>query len=225
MRILIVEDEDEIRQQVAQQLRQHDFMVDETGDGNEGLFFAEEYPIDIAIIDLGLPGMSGTDIIKNLRTNGKTLPILILTARDRWQDKVDGLEAGADDYLVKPFQMEELLARVKALIRRSSGQTKQVLECGPVVIDLDSQKLQLNGKLIELTTFEYRLIEYLMRNHNKVISKDNLNDYLYPHDEDRDSNVMEVMIGRVRRKIDPDNKLKPIETLRGRGYRFTLCDK
>jgi len=225
MRILIVEDEDEIRQQVAQQLRQHDFMVDETGDGNEGLFFAEEYPIDIAIIDLGLPGLSGTDIIKNLRANGKTLPILVLTARDRWQDKVDGLEAGADDYLVKPFQMEELLARVKALIRRSSGQTKQVLECGPVVIDLDSQKLQLNGKLIELTTFEYRLIEYLMRNHNKVISKDNLNDYLYPHDEDRDSNVMEVMIGRVRRKIDPDNKLKPIETLRGRGYRFTLCDK
>jgi two-component system response regulator PhoP len=225
MRILIVEDENEIRQQVAQQLRQHEFMVDETGDGNEGLFFAEEYPIDIAIIDLGLPGMSGTDIIKNLRANGKTLPILILTARDRWQDKVDGLEAGADDYLVKPFQMEELLARVKALIRRSSGQTKQVLECGPVVIDLDSQKLRLNGKSVELTTFEYRLIEYLMRNHNKVISKDNLNDYLYPHDEDRDSNVMEVMIGRVRRKLDPDNKLKPIETLRGRGYRFTLCDK
>lgn len=225
MRILIVEDENEIRQQVAQQLRQNEFMVDETGDGNEGLFFAEEYPIDIAIIDLGLPGMSGTDIIKNLRASGKTLPILILTARDRWQDKVDGLEAGADDYLVKPFQMEELLARVKALIRRSSGQTKQVLECGPVVIDLDSQKLQLNGKPVELTTFEYRLIEYLMRNHNKVISKDNLNDYLYPHDEDRDSNVMEVMIGRVRRKLDPDNKLKPIETLRGRGYRFTLCDK
>ena len=224
MRILIIEDEDDIRLQVAQQLKQHDFMVDETGDGNEGLFFAEEYPIDVAVIDLGLPGMSGIDIIKNLRANGKTLPILILTARDRWQDKVDGLEAGADDYLVKPFQMEELLARIKALIRRSSGQTKQVLECGPVVIDLDSQKLQLDGKLIELTTFEYRLIEYLMRNHNKVISKDNLNDYLYPHDEDRDSNVMEVMIGRVRRKLDPDNTLKPIETLRGRGYRFTLCD-
>ena len=121
MRILIIEDEIDIRQQVAQQLRQHDFMVDETGDGNEGLYFAEEYPIDVAIIDLGLPGMSGTDIIKTLRENGKTLPILILTARDRWQDKVDGLEAGADDYLVKPFQMEELLARIKALIRRSSG--------------------------------------------------------------------------------------------------------
>ena len=225
MRILIIEDEEDIRQQVVLQLKQHDFMVDETGDGNEGLFFAEEYPIDVAIVDLGLPGMSGTDIIKNLRANGKTLPILILTARDRWQDKVEGLEAGADDYLVKPFQMEELLARVKALIRRSSGQTKQVLECDPIMIDLDSQQLHLHGKIIELTTFEYRLIEYLMRNHNKVISKDNLNDYLYPHDEDRDSNVMEVMIGRVRRKLDPDNTLKPIETLRGRGYRFTLCDK
>jgi two-component system response regulator PhoP len=225
MRILIIEDETDIRQQVAQQLRQHDFMVDETGDGNEGLYFAEEYPIDVAIIDLGLPGMSGTEIIKTLRANGKTLPVLILTARDRWQDKVDGLEAGADDYLVKPFQMEELLARIKALIRRSSGQTRQLLECGPISIDLESQQLQLNGKQVELTTFEYRLIEYLMRNHNKVISKDNLNDYLYPHDEDRDSNVMEVMIGRVRRKLDPDNTLKPIETLRGRGYRFTLCDK
>jgi two-component system response regulator PhoP len=225
MRILIIEDEADIRQQVAQQLRQHEFMVDETGDGNEGLYFAEEYPIDVAIVDLGLPGMSGTDIIKTLRENGKTLPILILTARDRWQDKVDGLEAGADDYLVKPFQMEELLARIKALIRRSSGQTRQLLECGPISVDLESQQLQLNGKLVELTTFEYRLIEYLMRNHNKVISKDNLNDYLYPHDEDRDSNVMEVMIGRVRRKLDPDNTLKPIETLRGRGYRFTLCDK
>ena len=224
MRILIIEDEADIRQQVAQQLRQNDFMVDETGDGNEGLYFAEEYPIDVAIIDLGLPGMSGTEIIKTLRANGKTLPILILTARDRWQDKVDGLEAGADDYLVKPFQMEELLARIKALLRRASGQTRQTLECGPISIDLESQQLQLNGKQVELTTFEYRLIEYLVRNHNKVISKDNLNDYLYPHDEDRDSNVMEVMIGRVRRKLDPDNTLKPIETLRGRGYRFTLCD-
>ncbi len=225
MRVLIIEDEAEIRQQVATALKKHDYMVDETGEGEEGLYFAEEYPIDVAIIDLGLPGMSGTDVIKKLREKGKTLPILILTARDRWQDKVNGLEAGADDYLVKPFQMEELLARIKALVRRSSGQTKQLIECGPIVIDLESQQLSLDGKTVELTTFEYRLIEYLMRNHNKVISKSNLNDYLYPHDEDRDSNVMEVMIGRVRRKLDPDNTLKPIETLRGRGYRFTLCDK
>ncbi len=225
MRILIIEDEVDIRQQVVEQLQQHDFMVDETGDGEEGLFFAEEYPIDAAIVDIGLPGISGIDVIKSLRAKGKTLPILILTARDRWQDKVNGLEAGADDYLVKPFQMEELLARVKALLRRASGQTQQNICCGPITLELDSQRVYLNDQLIEFTTFEYRLVEYLMRNHNKVLSKDNLGDYLYPHDEDRDSNVIEVIMGRVRRKLDPQNTLKPIETLRGRGYRFTLCDK
>ena len=224
MRILIIEDENDIRQQVAQQLRQLDYMVDETGEGEEGLFFAEEYPIDLAIVDLGLPGVSGIDVIKKLRKDGKTLPILILTARDRWQDKVNGLEAGADDYLVKPFQMEELLARVKALLRRASGATKETIRCGPVELELESQQVTVAGQAIDLTTFEYRLLEYLMRNHKKVISKNNLNDYLYPHDEDRDSNVIEVIMGRVRRKLDPDNTLKPIETLRGRGYRFTLCD-
>ena len=224
MRILIIEDENDIRQRVTQQLRQLDYMVDETGEGEEGLFFAEEYPIDLAIVDLGLPGVSGIDVIKKLRKDGKTLPILILTARDRWQDKVNGLEAGADDYLVKPFQMEELLARVKALLRRASGATKETISCGPIVLELESQQVTLDGKAIDFTTFEYRLLEYLMRNHQKVISKNNLNDYLYPHDEDRDSNVIEVIMGRVRRKLDPDNLLKPIETLRGRGYRFTLCD-
>jgi len=224
MRILIIEDETEIRQQIAAKLKQQEYMVDETGEGEEGLFFAEEYPIDVAIVDIGLPGISGLEVIKQLRAKGHTLPILILTARDRWQDKVDGLEAGADDYLAKPFQMEELLARIKALLRRSSGKSQQTISCGPITLDLNSQRVQLGGQHIDFTTFEYRLIEYLMRNHNKVISKDNLNDYLYPHDEDRDSNVIEVIIGRVRRKLDPDNQLKPIETLRGRGYRFTLCD-
>lgn len=224
MRILIIEDENDIRQRVAQQLRTLDYMVDETGEGEEGLFFAEEYPIDLAIVDLGLPGMSGIEVIKKLRSAGKTLPILILTARDRWQDKVNGLEAGADDYLVKPFQMEELVARIKALLRRASGTTQENLSCGPIVLELESQQVTLHGQPVDLTTFEYRLLEYLMRNHKKVISKDNLNDYLYPHDEDRDSNVIEVIMGRVRRKLDPDNTLKPIETLRGRGYRFTLCD-
>lgn len=225
MRILIIEDENDIRERVAKQLRVADYMVDETGEGEEGLYFAEEYPIDLAIVDLGLPGMSGIEVIKKLRANGKTLPILILTARDRWQDKVNGLEAGADDYLVKPFQMEELLARIKALLRRASGATQDNIQCGPVVLTLESQQVTLHGESVDLTTFEYRLLEFLMRNHNKVISKDRLNDYLYPHDEDRDSNVIEVIIGRVRRKLDPDNSLKPIETLRGRGYRFTLCDK
>lgn len=224
MRILIIEDENDIRQQLAQQLRSLDYMVDETGEGEEGLFFAQEYPIDLAVVDLGLPGLSGIDVIKKLRSQGKTLPILILTARDRWQDKVNGLEAGADDYLVKPFQMEELLARIKALLRRAGGATQESINCGPIVLALDSQQVTLHGQAVDLTTFEYRLLEYLMRNHNKVISKDKLNDYLYPHDEDRDSNVIEVIMGRVRRKLDPDNTLKPIETLRGRGYRFTLCD-
>ena len=224
MRILIIEDETDIRQQVAAKLKQQDYMVDETGEGEEGLFFAEEYPIDVAIVDIGLPGISGLEVIRQLRAKGNTLPVLILTARDRWQDKVDGLEAGADDYLAKPFQMEELLARVKALLRRASGKSQQTISCGPITLDLNSQRVQLDGQHIDFTTFEYRLIEYLMRNHYKVISKDNLNDYLYPHDEDRDSNVIEVIIGRVRRKLDPDNELKPIETLRGRGYRFTLCD-
>lgn len=224
MRILIIEDETGIRESVAEKLRQEDYMVDETGEGEEGLFFAEEYPIDAAIIDIGLPDISGLDVIRRLRDKGNTIPVLILTARDRWQDKVDGLEAGADDYLAKPFQMEELLARVKALLRRASGKTQQMIVCGPIQLDLNSQRVHLNGSQIEFTTFEYRLIEYLMRNHQKVISKDNLNDYLYPHDEDRDSNVIEVIMGRVRRKLDPGNTLKPIETLRGRGYRFTLCD-
>ena len=132
MRILIIEDEVDIRAQIRRALEQLDYMVDETGEGQEGLFFANEYPIDVAIVDLGLPGMSGIDVIKKLRSQGKTLPILILTARDRWQDKVTGLEAGADDYLTKPFQMEELLARIKALLRRADGQSKQTLHCGPI---------------------------------------------------------------------------------------------
>ncbi len=223
MRILIIEDEADIRAQVRRALEQLDHMVDETGEGQEGLFFANEYPIDVAIVDLGLPGMSGIEVIKKLRSQGKTLPILILTARDRWQDKVSGLEAGADDYLTKPFQMEELLARVKALLRRANGQSKQTLQCGPIELDVDSQTVSLHGKTLEFTTFEYRLLEYLMRHSTHVVSKDTLNDYLYPHDEERDSNVIEVILGRVRRKLDPDGSLKPIETLRGRGYRFTLC--
>lgn len=225
MRILIIEDETEIRSQIKRKLESLDYMVDETGEGQEGLFFASEYPIDVAIVDLGLPGMSGLDVIKKLRKDGRSFPILILTARDRWQDKVNGLEAGADDYLVKPFQMEELLARIKALLRRASGPTRETLQCGPVELDLNAQSVSLSGQAVELTTFEYRLLEYLMRHASDVISKDTLNDYLYPHDEDRDSNVIEVILGRVRRKIDPDGSLKPIETLRGRGYRFTLCDK
>ncbi len=179
--------------------------------------------MDLAVIDLGLPGMPGLDIIRTLRGEGRDLPILILTARGKWEEKVTGLEAGADDYLVKPFHMEELLARVKALLRRANGSSREELAFGPLSLDTGGQQVSLNGSAVELTAYEYRLLEYLARRPGKVISKSELADYLYPHDDDRDSNVIEVLIGRVRRKIDADNHLKPIETLRGRGYRFTLA--
>lgn len=226
MRILVIEDEIKLQNQIRQQLEAAGYMVDSSSDGNEGLFFATEYPLDAAIIDIGLPGKSGLEIIKILREKGSLLPILILTARSSWQDKVTGLEMGADDYLTKPFQMEELQARIKALLRRSTGIPQTLLTCGPITLDMASQLVTLNGDTIELTSFEYRLLEELIRHHGEVLSKHTLADYLYPHDEDRDSNVLEVMVGRLRRKLDPDGVLNPIETMRGRGYRFTLeCNK
>lgn len=226
MRILVIEDEIKLQNQIRQQLEAAGYMVDSSSDGNEGLFFATEYPLDAAIIDIGLPGKSGLEIIKVLREKGSLLPILILTARSSWQDKVTGLEMGADDYLTKPFQMEELQARIKALLRRSTGIPQTLLTCGPITLDMASQLVTLNGDTIELTSFEYRLLEELIRHHGEVLSKHTLADYLYPHDEDRDSNVLEVMVGRLRRKLDPDGVLNPIETMRGRGYRFTLeCNK
>ena len=152
----------------------------------------------------------------------RAIPILILTARGSWQDKVVGLEAGADDYLVKPFEYPELAARIKALLRRSMKATSDVLTLGPIAIDFSAQNARLDGEAIELTAFEYRLLEYLVRERARIVTKQELSDYLYPHDEDRDSNVVEVLIGRLRRKLDPRGTLSPIETLRGRGYRFTL---
>lgn len=222
MRILVIEDETALRTQLVTGLENQGYRVDGSSDGKDGLYLASEYPFDSAIIDLGLPGLSGIDLIRTLRRQGSTLPIIILTARDRWQDKVEGLEAGADDYLAKPFQMEELLARLKALLRRAAGSADHILRGGPLTLDSSAQKTSLNGQEIELTTFEYRLLEYLMQHRSRVIPKHELADYLYPHDEDRDSNVLEVLLSRLRRKLDPDGKLQPIETLRGRGYRFTL---
>ncbi|MFH1495501.1 MAG: response regulator transcription factor [Pseudomonadota bacterium] len=222
MRVLIIEDEPRLRAQLRNGLESQNYRVDDSGDGRDGLYLATEYPFDAAIVDLGLPGLSGIEIIKALRQQGKTLPILILTARDRWQDKVEGLEAGGDDYLAKPFQMEELLARLKALLRRAAGSTGQILHGGAVSLDTAAQKVLVNGQEVDLTAFEYRLLEYLMQQRGKVIAKSQLADYLYPHDQDRDSNVLEVLLGRLRRKLDPDGTLQPIETLRGRGYRFTL---
>ena len=226
MRILVIEDEFRLQNQIRQQLEAEGYMVDTCSDGDEGLFLATEYPIDAAIIDIGLPGKSGLEIIKALREHGSLLPILILTARSSWQDKVQGLEMGADDYLTKPFQMEELQARVKALLRRATGIPQTQLKCGPITVDVTSQVVTVDGNIIELTSFEYRLLEELVRHHGEVLSKHTLSDYLYPHDEDRDSNVLEVMVGRLRRKLDPTGTLNPIETMRGRGYRFNLeCNK
>ncbi len=222
MRVLVIEDEEGLQTQIRERLQTEGYTVDVSGDGRLGLFLASEYPLDAAIVDLGLPRLSGLDVIRTLRAQGKALPILILTARDRWQDKVTGLEAGADDYLVKPFQMEELLARLKALIRRAGGTGGTELTGGPITLDTNSQAVAVAGTAIELTAFEYRLLEYLMRRRGTVVRKTELADYLYPHDEDRDSNVIEVLIARLRRKLDPESHLQPIETLRGRGYRFRL---
>jgi len=222
MRLLVIEDDATLRESLGRQLGDVGFGVEKAADGKEGLYFALEYPVDLAIVDLGLPEMTGLDVIREVRKQGKTYPILILTARDRWQDKVDGLSAGADDYVVKPFHFEEVLARVNALLRRSGGWASPVLEAGPVTLDTSRQELKVGGSVIELTGFEYRIIEHLMMRAGEVISKTELTDRLYDQDFERDSNVIEVFIGRLRKKLDPDNSLKPIETLRGRGYRFAL---
>src|SRR5215204_3225322 len=222
MRLLLIEDDAALRLGLARQLESDGYRVDQASDGEDGLFQAREYPVDLAIVDLGLPKLSGLAVVQRLRAEGRTLPILILTARGGWQDKVVGLEAGADDYLVKPFEYPELAARVKALLRRSLKATTDVLTLGPVSIDLSTQAVRLGGEALELTAYEYRLLEYLVRERARVVTKQELSDYLYPHGEDRDSNVLEVLIGRLRRKLDPEGKLAPIETVRGRGYRFTL---
>ncbi len=224
MRILVVEDEPGLQQQVRSQLEAQGYTVDSTGEGKEGLYLATEYPYDAAIVDIGLPGLSGLDIITRLRSRGSHLPILVLTARGRWQDKVQGLETGADDYLTKPFETEELLARLKALLRRAAGAAQNVLRCGPIALNLGTQKVSVDGQEVELTSYEYRLLEHLARERRRVLSKDELAAHLYPHDEERDSNVIEVLIGRLRRKLDPDGKLQPLETVRGRGYRFRLSE-
>ena len=222
MRLLVIEDDNTLRESLVNQLGEAGYAVEQAADGREGLYFALEYPVDLAIIDLGLPEISGLDIIREARDKGKTYPILILTARDRWQDKVDGLSAGADDYVVKPFHFEEVGARVHALLRRSGGWASSMMTAGPVVLDMARQDVTVDGAPVELTSFEYKIIEYLMLRAGQVISKTELTERLYDQDFERDSNVIEVFIGRLRKKLDPANSLKPIETLRGRGYRFAL---
>jgi two-component system response regulator PhoP len=225
MRVLLVEDEPSLRETLAARLKRDGFAVDAAPDGEEGLYFGREYPLDVAIIDLGLPKLSGMDLIRTLREEGKEFPILVLTARGDWQDKVEGLEAGADDYLVKPFHVEELLARLNALVRRSAGGwTQAKLSLGPIVLDTAAQELRVDDQSTELTSYEYRVLEYLMMHAGEVVSKTRLTEHIYDQDFDRDSNVIEVFIGRLRKKLDRNGDLKPIETLRGRGYRFRKLD-
>ena len=222
MRALVVEDDQKLQQQIRAILDKAGFAVDAATDGEDGLFQATEYPLDIAIVDLGLPGLPGVDLIHRLRDAGRDYPVLILTARDGWQDKVEGLEAGADDYLTKPFHPEELMARLRALLRRTGRWAQSRISCGPVDVDTTEQRVYLDGEEIALTAYEYRVLEYLVFHAGEVISKTQLTDHIYDEESDRDPNVIEVFIRRLRTKLDPDGELKPIETLRGRGYRFAL---
>jgi two-component system response regulator PhoP len=222
MRILLVEDEAPLRETLAARLKREGYAVDTASDGEEGLYQGREVPFDVAVIDLGLPKMSGMELVRQLRAEGKKFPILILTARSSWQDKVEGLKAGADDYLVKPFHVEELLARLNALLRRAAGWSKPSLDCCPISLDLAAQTVSIEGTSVDLTSYEYKVLEYLMLHAGELVSKADLTEHIYQQDFDRDSNVLEVFIGRLRKKLDPEGAMKPIETVRGRGYRFAI---
>ena len=222
MRVLLVEDEDALRGQMAGQIKAEGWAVDEAADGEEGLYCGREFPIDIAVVDLGLPKLTGDEVIRKWREDGRTFPVLVLTARGRWQDKVDGLEAGADDYLVKPVHPEEFLARLRALVRRAAGWSSNSITCDPVSLDTRAKSVQVAGSPVEVTAYEYKVVEYLMLHAGEVVSKTELGEHVYEEDLDPDSNVLEVLVGRLRRKLDPARDLLPIETIRGQGYRFRL---
>lgn len=222
MRVLLIEDDPRLQGTLVSNLRDAGYAVDVSADGIEGLYLGEEFPVDLAIIDLGLPQLSGLEVIRKLRKRGRGFPILVLTARSEWQDKVAGLEAGADDYVTKPFHMEELMARINALMRRAGGHAQPKVNLGPFTIDLTGQRVFRDGEEIELTTYEYKVLNYLVMHPDEVVTKTALSEHIYEEDADRDSNVIEVFVGRLRRKLDPDGSLNPIETLRGRGYRLAL---
>ncbi|MFT5838139.1 MAG: two-component system response regulator PhoP [Flavobacteriales bacterium] len=220
MRILVVEDDSRLLTQLDVLLQKNGYSVDLADDGEKALFLLQEHNYDLAIIDIGLPVIDGFEVIQKARKNDVSCPILILTARDRWQEKVEGLDSGADDYLTKPFHNEELLARINALIRRAAGKAHPTIEKGPISLDTLSEEVTVNGQYIELTAYEYKVLEYLLLNPQKVISKTELTEHIYDQDFDLDSNVIEVFVGRLRKKVDPDGSINPIETLRGRGYRI-----
>ena len=218
MRILVVEDDANLREQLASHLCEAGYFVDVAADGEEGLHYGNEYSVDAAVIDLGLPKIDGIDLIKSLRAEKRDFPIIVLTARSHWQDKVGGLDAGADDYLTKPFQMEELVARLNALIRRSAGHATPIIAAAELSLDLNRKVATLHDTPMALTAFEYKVLEYLMLNQERVVSKTELTENLYDQEFDRDSNVLEVFVGRLRKKMLPYNLIK---TIRGQGYRFS----
>ncbi len=221
MNILVVEDDPLLRHHLDYQLKDKNCRVWVVAEAVTALHMVEDYSPEVAIIDLGLPDMDGLELIRQLRKNGHTFPVLILTARGNWRDKVEGLEAGADDYLVKPFQFEELMARLQALVRRSSGFSSPSIEAEPFRLDLSGKQAWAHNQQIDLTAYEYRLLEYLMRYHQQVISKNRLAEQL--HDgTDRDSNVVEVLVARLRKKLEKAGGVNPIQTVRGQGYLFNL---
>ncbi len=220
MKILIVEDEELIRENLVASFKSNGFATESAANGEDGLFLAAEYPIDLAVIDIGLPGISGLELIEKLREQGNQIPVIVLTARDSWQDKVQGLSTGADDYMAKPFQFEELLARCNALLRRTAGFASPVLKIADIELDTMAQSVRKSEVQVELTAYEYKVLEYLFLNPKKVVSKSELTEHIYDQDFDRDSNVLEVFVGRLRKKIDPDQQLRLIQTLRGQGYRL-----
>ena len=217
MRLLVVEDDPDLNRQLVTALQEAGYVVDTASDGEEGHFLGDTEPYDAVVLDLGLPEMDGVTVLEKWRRNGRTMPVLILTARDRWSDKVAGFDAGADDYVAKPFFMEEVLARIRALLRRASGHASSELECGPLMVDTRTSRVTINGAAVKLTSLEYRLIEYLIHHQDRIISRTELVEHLYDQDFDRDSNTIEVFVGRLRRKLGKDM----IETVRGLGYRLT----
>ena len=217
MRLLVIEDDKDLNRQLVSALEQAGYAVDHAFDGEEGAYLGETEPYDAVILDLGLPKKDGLSILDGWRKAGKRMPVLILTARDRWSDKVAGMDAGADDYVAKPFHMEELLARVRAHVRRASGHTKSEIECGTLRLDTKTARVTVDGAAIKLTSHEYRLLAYMLHHNGRVVSRTELVEHLYEQDFDRDSNTIEVFIGRLRKKI-PSYMIK---TIRGLGYRLS----
>ncbi|MBU2925622.1 response regulator transcription factor [Colwellia sp. 4_MG-2023] len=224
MRLLLIEDDLALQQNLYKHLIDANYLVDVASDGQAGLFQGQEYPYDAAIIDIGLPIIDGISVIKSLREKDISFPILVLTARDRWQDKVAGLDAGADDYLTKPFQTEELFARLNALIRRSAGQASPLITNGGLTLNTKSLQVEVNNQEIKLSSSEYKLLEYMMLHLDEVTSKAKLTEHIYDQDFDLDSNVIEVFIRRLRKKLDPTGEYGFIETLRGHGYKLKRLD-